>query len=195
MSYSELFVVDESGNVRPVCEFRNANRGAMLWWDWIAVKYGITDAPFRLLTSGDEAMERLWALASAPEVDVDPDIRIVLATTFDRVVVKRSDLGRVVRAFENFASAIRHPVGSSIKDDPGDPGHAPEMARALALIEAVAAPGLRGVCWNQMSVCQPFWWVYPDEEHEEEGKAYNVDSGSGHWWLDLQEHCALPASP
>lgn len=186
MSSTEMYVIQPDGEVRRLCGFQNSHRGAMLYWREIAVRYGIVsrENQYGLLSNG---LDEVWKLADSS--DVDPDWRIVLASTFDKVMVRRKDFSRVAKAFENFGRSVCRPAGSSVDDDPGDYGHALDQARILEVLDRAGDPALHGVCWNQTSVnCNP-WWVYDDcptcDGPEEEGRAYNIDKDTFGWWLDI----------
>lgn len=96
MSYTEIFKFDKDGNSESVADIKNSFRGAMAVWNILGEKYcGRRASMFDL-----SAMKRIWNLADDKRVSLDE--RIVLCTTFDKCLIRKDDIPRVVTAFRNF---------------------------------------------------------------------------------------------
>lgn len=171
MSYTEMFKVSESGIVEEVAEFNNAFRGTVLVWDNMATEY--LDESVGWLMAYD-AMDQVWDLAKRQDVLIAH--RIVLMSTFDRVMVRRENLDRLIDAIETYAETF-------------DPGTL--LLQVTKLRELRNDRDCQAVCWNQTSVNADVWWVYIDgEDEEEEGRPYDVTQDTGHWFLFDREWAA-----
>jgi len=164
MSYTEMFKVPEVGPVENVAEFKNAFRGAWMVWEQMTKRYLHSDGAIAMLRGEMQATWDLWKDKSIPL-----DHRIVLAMTFDKVMVRRENLGRLIEAIESYAKAF-------------DPGHL--LLQAQKLRELVRDSTVYAVCWNQTSVNCDSWWIYEDSEDEDEsGRPYDISKDADHWFL------------
>ena len=91
--------------------------------------------------------------------------RIVLGTTFDKVLVKREHIPTVIEAFRSFC---------------GDTT-LPEQADLLEKI--MQDPDVIAVGWNQTSVNADNWTEYYFDGETMEYKPYNCLTGADHEWL------------
>ena len=166
MSYTEMYKVDRDGNVHHAAEFHNSHRGAWLVWKQMCERYLHKDAVMLIMEPGNGGMQEVWDLWKAPRVLRQH--RIVMASTFDRVMVRRDNLLRLIEAIEEYAKDF-------------DPGTL--LAQARKLQELVQDDDVIAVCWNQTSVnCNP-WWVYDGDDELDEGRSYNVNADENHWFL------------
>lgn len=156
MSCTEMYVVDSDGDVILHKEFSNSHRGAMMVWRQIAENMGFNvDFPF-LVGDGIQKVWNIWKDNTAPLSH-----RIVMASTFDNVMVKRENLPNLIEAIEEYSKAF-------------DPGHL--LSQAATLRELTNDDQVAAICWNQTSVnCNP--WM------DDEGEPYNINSGLRHWFL------------
>ncbi|MHA1137994.1 MAG: hypothetical protein ACTSSE_16055 [Candidatus Thorarchaeota archaeon] len=144
MSYMTLYSVPKEGELKEEKEFHNAHLGAHVIWMMLCDKY--IDDEYYLQQSHTP---KLWKLSKDERLPVWE--RIVLMTTYDKVIVKLENLPKVIWAMNKFYEEYktRYP----------DKGcHLPEHAKELQRIfdEGTAF----GVCWNQTSVCDGVWYVY-----------------------------------
>lgn len=161
MSYTELYKVCKDGHVESYAEFRNSHRGASLVWMQMSRRYLGRDA--NLLNM--EPVWDLWRNQSVPLAD-----RIVMASTFDNVMVRRTEFKRLCDAIAEYCQRI-------------DGGTLPEQAQAIT--QLLDDDDCIAVCWNQTSVnADGTWWVYDDDEDDDDdGRAYNINADHDHWYL------------
>lgn len=167
MSYTTLFKVPERGEIEEYAEFENSWLGAYTVWTEMAKRYLDWDV---LPMSREGDMKPLWDLTKADRVLLND--RIVLATTFDQVMVRRENLAVVVAAMADFAQ--RH-----------KPGHLPQQAEALRVL--AADESCYAVCWNQTGVNGDAWRE-PSGEMDEYGddevyRMYDLAKDTNHWFL------------
>ena len=192
MSYTEIFGFDKDGNAYSQADIENAWRGAMAIWNILEDKYlppyvpeyakkiGITTAqdcerilkykPTRCTVVMEEnAMKEIWDLANKNDVS-DTD-RICLFTTFDRCLVKKEDIPKVIQAFRSFEGE------TSLKE------------QADVLEQMYLDDGCIAVGWNQTSVSCDTWINFGGyDEETEESIPYNCITGAEHYWLFDEFH-------
>lgn len=186
MSYTEIFGFDKEGNAYSYGEVKNAFRGAMAIWSILEDKYlppfipeyakamgikTIEDAE-RVLgykTSRctaimeDGPIKEVWNLADNKEVsEVD---RICLLSTFDRSLVKRENLVRLIKAFRAFVG------DTSLKE------------QADIIEEMMKDENCIAVGWNQTSVNCDTWESYSYDEENDETVPYNCLKQAEHYWV------------
>lgn len=163
MSRTTLKAAFADGDMINVKEYRNSWRGAVMIWSYLAERY----LGEKWYPGSDGLNRRLWDLAEAERV---PFIeRVALATTFDRVLVQGADRELLHHCLMAMATLL--PAENSLAEQAKD---------ILALAASVRAIG-----WQQTSVAADFWWVEGDEEAFD-GRPYNIDKDSVHWWLFLE---------
>ena len=152
MSYTEMVFFNKEGVASENTEIENAWRGAMAIWSMLSEKY----LNKRLSFGGN--IQEVVNLCYNKTVSLNE--KICLMTTLDRVLVKKENFTKIIKAFREFEG------NTSLK----------EQADILESQDDVIAVG-----WNQTSVC-PNVWV--DGE-----KPYNCLAEEEHWWLfeELQE--------
>ena len=96
MSYIEIFKFDENGDSESYGEVSNAWLGSMRVWNILGEKYCGHGAS--LFDMGQ--MEAIWNLVDDKSVTYDE--KIVLFTTFDKYLVKKEDIPKVIDAFRKF---------------------------------------------------------------------------------------------
>jgi len=171
MSYTELVGFKE-GKPELSEEIRNAFRGAMAIWTildetHLPPYYASWDPDKRISRASammdPNAIKEVWALANDEKVPIDE--RLVLGTTFDKVLVKRENLPRLIEAFKNFEK--KYPDQSSISE------------QTVILETFFEDENVMAVGWNQTSVSDDAWSVYEEDEQI----PYDINTMEGHWFL------------
>jgi len=170
MSYTTLYKVSQTGKIKTYRDYRNAFRSAWLVWDTMSKLYLGRDA-IEFTLSGDRSLQPVWDLWKDP--NVHESHRIVMASTFDRVMVRRENLDRLVLAYDAYADAVE------------DPGHILEMAHALR--ELAQDEDCLAVCWQQTSVSEDLW-IIPVTcptcgQDMDESRPYDINLDNNHWFL------------
>lgn len=157
MSYTEIYTVNKKGDVEFHAEVKNSFRGAFHVWDTMAKAHLGRPALGNLQPVWD-----LWKDRRIPESH-----RIVMAATFDNVIIKRMNLKRLIRALLAFAACDLEGSGS-------------QREQALILEELAGDNNVIAVCWNQTSVNSGVWEIY---EGGDESRPYNIHKDKDHWFL------------
>ena len=193
MSCTEIYSFDNSGNAHLYGRVANAWRGAMAVWtemesrylplfipeyvkacNWYEDGMGYEDivpilgyAPSRLspvLHREDSKIDEIWNLADDENVQYRD--RIVLASTFDNILVKKADIPKLIEFFKDF----------------GGDTSLPEQAEILQ--KAYDAPDVIAVGFNQTSVNADTWTNAGGRDPEtEEWLPYNCLTMDKHMWL------------
>lgn len=194
MSCTEIYAFNKDGTPTLYGRTRNAWRGAMAVWNEMERRYLPPYIPeyvkycnwFRNGMSVEEievilgykpsrctsicendAMKEIWDLynkENVPEKD-----KIVLATTFDKCLVHKEDLPKVIDAFRKFGAE------TSLNE------------QADILQRAFDDPDIIAVGWNQTSVNADTWCDYGYDEEKDESIPYNCLKMEDHWWLFHEE--------
>ena len=167
MSYTTLYLVPESGEIRTYREYHNASRFAWLVWDTMSKLY-LHKGAIEFMISGnhaDDALQPVWDLWKNPNVPMNH--RLVMASTFDRVMVRRENLPRLADAYEQYSKAVK------------DPGHILTMVNDLRSL--ANDPACLAACWCQTSVSSDAWRVR--ESLEDDSRLYDVSLDNDHWFL------------
>lgn len=162
MSNTTLYRVPAEGGITVYQEYQNSHRSAPFVWAVLEEKY-LSPHPLQSLIPYTGRMEKVWDLWKNPDVRLEH--RIVLTTTFDRVMVKNIDLSRLAAAMQAFA-----------QDFP-DGGHYPAMA--VDILTLADDPTCYAVCWYQSSVVDNPWFVRDGEKW----RAYDISKDFEHWFL------------
>jgi hypothetical protein len=163
-----MYTVNNRGVCHPVHEYGNSWGGAAFVWNALVEKYwplqpGQKSWERSVGMGGD--MKPLWALRSVRDVPV-PE-RVVLISTFDRVMVKREDLLWTADCFDTFKDAFHtdHKIVCSLG------------AQAIDLRALAADKKVYAVCWQQTSVAEDQWY---DNVRR---KPYNIKTNNDHFFL------------
>jgi hypothetical protein len=178
MSYTEMFKVPESGEIESVADFENAFRSAWRVWSEMAEAYLGQDAGHMIL---DKNMQPVWDLWKREDVPLDH--RIVMAFTFDNVMVRRENFVRLAEAMEEFAKRF---------------GPGTLLEQALELRRLADDETAYAVCWNQTSVNVDTWYVRDEtlsEDEDEQYRMYDISKDVGHWFLFDELAESLTESP
>jgi len=166
MSSTELYRVNSDGDVKWHCDFSNSWRRAILIWDNMAKKY--LNKSVGSMMCGN--MDDLWELNK--RLDIPSAHRIVLMSTYDKCVVHRERIPRLIRAYDDYC-----------KED-WDTGNVPLFS--LELDKLFLDRDCTAICWNQTSVNSSIWTVHEYEnDRDDEGtfRPYNIFTDTDHWFL------------
>ena len=168
MSRSTLYAAGPDGDMEPVQDYRNAWLFAVVIWRWMIDNYLRKELPEGSASGrwlgNKPVMEKLWQLAYEPSV---PWIESVcLAATFDRALVRGSERVAIVNAFRSFMTLVESEC------------HLGAMAADIEVLPE----NTRAIGWYPTSVAENLWFV-TDDEADEEGRAYNIDRDTGHFWI------------
>lgn len=186
MSCTEIYAFDIKGNAYLFGTVSNSWRGAMAIWRYLEEKYlppyipnymrslGVTTAeeckrqmnfvPTRCSACQIRDMQEIWDLCDSPKLSEAE--RICLYTTFDRYLIKKEDIPRVVKAFKEFEG------DTSLK------------AQAEILEKAYKDDNCMAIGWNQTSVCADNWGTYGGYDQElDKVIPYNCLNDDNHDWI------------
>lgn len=155
MSYTEIYGFDKKGNAFFYDEVHNSWLGAIAIWKKLSEKY-LPEYNFVF------NMKPVWDLFTKDYVSIVD--KICLGTTFDKVLVKKENIPKVIKAFLEFDGE------TSLKN------------QADILQKMYENDNCIAVGWNQTSVNSAFWFVGYDDEKDEK-IPYNIFSMKEHWWL------------
>ena len=182
MSCTEIFGLKKN-TVEFIGETRNSWRGAMAVWVFLEKKYlpkYVPDWAFRpdgsridtnqeysrtsAMGQKDNPMKEIWDLFKSPKVTESE--RIVLGSTFDRVLAKVKSIDKVLQAFREFEG------DTTLKE------------QADIIEQAIKGdPEIVAIGWNQTSVNGDTWATDNYDEEKEESLGYNLEIGTKHWFL------------
>jgi hypothetical protein len=185
MSCTEIVCFKQDGNAQEFSDVENAWLGAMAVWHTIEEKYlpiyrpsfvpddiplheieaWLGHKPSRTAGSYNEPkpIREIWRFFNNETISTND--KIVLGTTFDRMLVKKEDFERVIAAFESFDGV------NNLKEQA-------EALREMSKDDSIIAAG-----WNQTSVTQNQWMRHGYDEENQTHKVYNCLSDSEHFWL------------
>jgi len=158
MSYTEICGFDKKGNAYLQASVRNSWRGAMAIWNILGKRY--LSAYYQ---TDANTIKEVWDLFNSDNIsDID---RIVLGTTYDKVIVKKEKFSELIKAFKNFEGE------TSLKEQA-------EILKIMADDENCIA-----VAWNQTSVNDNTWANFDYDDEAGESIAYNMFENGDHWYL------------
>jgi len=192
MSCTEIYSFNKEGNAVLSGEVNNSWSGAMTVWSFLEKKYlppyipnyakccnwykpGMTSEevacrigyePSRIseFSGRDMPIKEVWDLAD--NKDIPEYERIVLFTTFDKCLVKKEDIPKVITAFRKFEAE------TNLKEQAG-------ILEELFNDEDCIAVG-----WNQNSINRETWENIGEyDEENEEIMPYNCLIQDKHYWL------------
>ena len=173
MSYTELYRVDKSGDVKPYAEFGNSHHGGMFIWTAFAIHWlGMKMFP---LFDELQKQQRVWDLWKDSRLSRGE--KLILFSTFDGQIIPREMLDELAGAMVAFELRF------------ADANHGSHLGRqAMRLRELARDEDCFGAAWNQTSVnADP--WPYEDEEgtQDSDARCYNINTGSEHWKHSILE--------
>lgn len=171
MSYTEIFAFNKQGEALGLANVKNAWRGAMAIWTTLEDRYLPENRPYkdmgkmsRMSSPNINDQKEVWGLVKDDRLSEDE--KIVLASTFDNVIVMKEDFPRLIEAFRNFVGQ------TSLK----------EQADILHL--AMGDDDIIAIGWNQTSVnCDTWATNGPYNEETDESSPYNIFKQTEHWNL------------
>jgi hypothetical protein len=159
MSYATLLKINRYGDVHKCKRYTNSHRGAFLVWDRMAKEYLGEHATHFI----HDDMQPIWDLWKNELVPLHE--RVLMAATFDNVMVKSDNLATLIQDIERCGEFLA--------------GHFYAQAQ-LIKSELLNSDDCLGVCWHQASAtCSP-WWI---DGGDDDGRSYNIHVDSGHWFL------------
>lgn len=175
MSYAVLYKVPANGSISTFKEFRNAWGGAYQIWTQMSKRYlGLNSVPFSFSPSGEDELKKLCALGT--DAKVDRTDRIVMALTYDRVLIAKKDMLETARCLDEFNA--KHKIEGI--------NHIPAFAEGLRALheesDAIAA------AWLHTSVSGGLWYIRDNPEDEENDEGHMFDFSKDHesfktWFL------------
>lgn len=190
MSYTSIYGFNQNGTAYLQAEVDNAWRGAMAIWAILEERYlppyipesvkcanwyyhgmsfdevvqKIGFKPTRLIVLfGDNSIQEIWDLADSAKVSTID--KIVLMTTFDKVIVKREKLPQVIDAFNAFEGE------TSLKE------------QAVILQEMLKNEKCIAVGWAQTSISAYDWSSFNFNKETGDCTPYNCLTQNEHYWL------------
>lgn len=173
MSYTEIYRISKTGNVRLHEEVKNAHRGAMSVWVCLEEKYLPPYVPYwftpsaerrgatRMGSGGKE--QKVWDLWKDPRMSKSE--KIVMCSTFDHVVVSSENFDRLQTAFMDFWGEFPF---TSYRE------------QAQIISDMSYNKNIHGLCWNQTSVSEGYYEYGPNGGRS----IYNIyKSQKKHWEL------------
>lgn len=121
----------------------------------------------RTSTFNSTGLKEIWDLYKNDKIPTAH--KIVLGTTFDKVLVKAENIDSIIEAFEEFENDF--PDQTNIKDQI-------ECIKKFKKKERFGAIG-----WNQTSVNGDTWANFNYNEETEENESYNYLEQNEHWFL------------
>ncbi len=159
MSSTELYRVSSDGDVKWHCNFSNSWRGAILIWGNMAKRY--LNKEIGSMMCGN--MDDLWKLNK--RLDIPSAHRVVLMSTYDKCVVHRERIPRLIQAYDDYYV------------EGWDMGNIPAFSFELGKL--FLDRNCTAICWNQTSVCASPWEYHDNDEAIQ----YNIFTGADHWFL------------
>jgi hypothetical protein len=179
MSYSEIMIVNQEGDVEGALELRNSHGTAAMVWGALCRKYKdkIYDTfrgsnpppPYEMMM-----WEDLWKATQDGRVELRWWEWNVLNWTYDNALIKGDDLETFVASLRMFEEA--HAL-------PGQVCHLLATADYLEGLLKSDRPRATGL--YATSVSDNPWWVRG--ENDDEGRSYNVDRDAKHWFVAIRK--------
>ena len=179
MSYTEIYKFGKDGKAQFLGETKNAFRGAMCVWNVLDEKYlppyipewsiklgeDISDKRYhRSGSMSPEPLKEIWALFSDSNVSFED--KVVLGSTFDKVIVRKEDLPELIKAYKSFADFSSLPEQAEL------------IEKAFEEDDDLIAIG-----FNQTSVNGDTWLNAGGYDENDEGIPYNILEQDSHWNL------------
>lgn len=155
MSCSCLYKVFQDSPIELVGEFGNSWGFAMRIWNSLAIKYMKLECfPLHeLLKPNEESLcSKFWKLASDKNVPLRD--RIVLASTYDRVIIEKERLADLADCYDEFEKEYAYAGVTNL----------PAIAKVLR--ELQNEDGFVGVVFHVNSVTENLWETYNEEKDE-----------------------------
>lgn len=172
MSYTQLMIAGDDGEMVGGPEYRNSHGGSSMIWDALSRKYPkkvpFGEAPPVGLSAAPDLWERV---AANPKMLHGWELR-VLQFTYDNALIRGSDLYRFANDLELFGKAHSRPDFICHLDD-----WAQEFRR-FVVVSGVLAIGLYATS------CGDNAWAGYDGE-KDEVVPYNILTDEGHWFVPV----------
>jgi hypothetical protein len=164
MSCTTLYAAFEDGDMKPVHRYSNSYCGAFMIWTYMIDRYLAADKPTGPWLGNEAFLQKLWDLVD--DLSIPFAERVVLATTFDGVLVRGSEREKIAVCLMAVSRLLPPQNHLDLQFD--DIFALPDTARAIG--------------WQQTSVAPSFWCV-SSSLNEYDERPYNIDTDTDHWWL------------
>jgi hypothetical protein len=172
MSYTELYVAYEDGDLTCEYEFKNSHGGAMFIWNALINKYGIEGPTYAFHEGEKDRYQRLWDFARDNPTKLRPWELNALLSTYDNVTVVREDMLALADSLDRFKDA--HDSGKYVCS----------LAEQATAIREAHKKGAHVIAWNQTSVNGDAWLGEYNEETDDYD-SYNIHKNDDHWKADI----------
>ncbi|MFB9992042.1 hypothetical protein ACFFLM_08725 [Deinococcus oregonensis] len=159
MSHTELTALDAAGQAVQSIQIQNAFRGAMHVWMTMAKELSLSPVVVFDPTTAHQVLD-VWKVPDAPTY-----LQITMLSTFDNMLVRRSELVEVAQAFQEFSRM--HAPGSLLE-------------QAAALEELSHLEQIHAVGWCHTSVIDNPWRPLDPTGGEYRPFDFATDT---HWFL------------
>jgi len=166
MSFTELYKVNEEGDVRFFAGWRDDDRGAYrmcenIVWEYLGAQhtliYWLKNKDLRTLFDD---------LLNGSRLPISR--RLVFMSMWDRFLVLRRDIPILIDAYNE---CCNYWLGRG-----WDVGLVPRFV--LALTDSLVDANCQGVCWNWASIKRRGYWIV---EHNDIKRLYNIHLDKDHW--------------
>ncbi len=158
MSRTEIYAVEQNGDVVAFDDVQNAWLGGMHVWDKLSESYSFNESLF-------QGFEKTWGAFNKGVYETFEDI--VLGSTFDMVWVKKENINKLMESFIKYCDKYE---GSNL------------LKQVEIFKEIQKDDDYIGVAWCQTSVADDLW-DYGYDEDSDESIPYNINKGDKHWEL------------
>lgn len=170
MSRTELYIIGKDGDIEIYKGYGNSYRGAILLWHNLWRKYYAKLCYPHF--NDDKNIEKLWRVDI--NLEVPRELRILLASTFDKMMIKIDNLPKYIDAIESVLTKKYFEDNGHFKNYPKD------------LREILKNKNIIAICWNQTSINNGVWIKYDQcptcREYSIE-RSYNIFKDKKHQFL------------
>lgn len=169
MSYTGIYAILSDGSLSHYKDISNSWLGAFNIWDELSKRYLNKKASEMMSKEGE--IQELWDMVR--DESVPKSARIVLASTYDNVLVKKENIQILIDAMETFCENF----------------NAGSLPKQIEILRNIQSENILAVAWNQTSVSYT-WYTNRYEECpccgnpiDDDELPYNINIDSKHWYL------------
>jgi hypothetical protein len=170
MSYSQVFLENDEGEMTPDIELSNSwGTAAKIWSDLFDTYVSDRSNQYDNWMLGTD---RLWKVVDDKRLPRFE--RLIMASTFDYCLIKRENFEEMAAYYRTFSEKYRKE---------GFVDHLPTIAERMEGLKDEPTVAAMGFYWTSVSDC--LWWVYEgcSECEEREQRNYNTNQDKKHWYL------------
>lgn len=179
MSHTLLYGITADGEIQPWDRFQNAHGWCPFIWESLCRRYEVKRRREASDWRDPDGMDMspysdwgyLWHLHGEGQIGLRPHEANVLASTYDRHVVRSDDFNVYARSLEMF-----HRVYTS----PERVDHTQAVAEVVRRMPTT----LMGLCFYPMSVSQDTWYEYNAET--DESAQYDFSTRTDHKFVEMR---------